>query len=148
MLSVMLRAYSDLLSQKKGLFMAMPLSSCSVSVRVALNSSVWRLAGTAARITSKSLVKSVQPCSSRRSASSRIYQRQLPFGPCITISIMSQNKMSKSNFKLPLGSMTCHILHKIFNKIDFYFLIEGMQMTVHPDKYNDKSRISYRKNKN
>ena len=109
MLSVMLRAYSDLLSQKKGLFMAMPLSSCSVSVRVALKSSVWRLTGTAARITSKSLVKSVQPCSSRRSASSRIYQRQLPFGPCITISIMSQNKMS------PLGSMTCHILQKIFN---------------------------------
>lgn len=33
-------SYSDLLSQKKGWFMAMLFSSCRVSVSVALNSSV------------------------------------------------------------------------------------------------------------
>lgn len=47
-------------------------SSCSVSVRVALKSRVWRLDGTTLRITSRSLVKSVQPCSSSLSASSII----------------------------------------------------------------------------
>lgn len=65
-------SYSDLCSQKKGLFMAMLLSSSSVSVRVALKSSVCRFAGTILRMTSRSLVKSVQPCSSNRSASSKI----------------------------------------------------------------------------
>lgn len=64
--------HSDVLSQKKGLFMAMFFSSCSVSVSVALNSSVCRLAGRIPRITSRSLVKSAQPCSSSLSASSKI----------------------------------------------------------------------------
>lgn len=64
--------HSDLLSQKKGSFMAMFFSSCSVSVSVALNSSVCRLAGKIPRISSRSLVKSVQPCSNSRSASSKI----------------------------------------------------------------------------
>lgn len=68
--------HSDLLSQKNGLFMAMLFSSCRVSVSVALNSSVWRLAGRISKITSRSLVKSVQPCSSSRSASSKICHRR------------------------------------------------------------------------
>lgn len=65
-------SYSDLLSQKKGWFMAILFNSCRVSVSVALNSSVWRLAGNIPMMVSRSLVKSVQPCSRRRSASSII----------------------------------------------------------------------------
>lgn len=64
------RTYSDAASQKKGLFMARLFSSFSVSVSVALNSSVCLRAGTASRITSRSAVKSAQPCSNNRSASS------------------------------------------------------------------------------
>lgn len=66
--------HSDLLSQKKGLFIAMCFSSCSVSVSVALKSRVCLFAGTTVRIVSRSLVKSVQPCSNSRSASSMICQ--------------------------------------------------------------------------
>lgn len=65
--------HSDVLSQKKGRFIATVFSSCSVSVSVALNSSVCRLAGKIPRITSRSLVKSVQPCSNSLSASSIIW---------------------------------------------------------------------------
>lgn len=68
--------YSDLLSQKYGLFMAMLFSCCSVSVSVALNSSVCRLAGRTLMIVSRSLVKSVQPCSNSRSASSMIWHTE------------------------------------------------------------------------
>lgn len=64
--------HSDLLSQKKGLFIAIFFSSCSVSVRVALKSRVCLLAGKKGMIVSRSLVKSVQPCSNSRSASSMI----------------------------------------------------------------------------
>lgn len=66
--------HSDLFSQKKGLFMAMFFSSCRVSVSVALNSSVCRLAGKIPIMVSRSLVKSVQPCSNSRSASSIIWR--------------------------------------------------------------------------
>lgn len=66
-----MKTYSDAASQKNGLFAARPFSSFSVSVSVALNSNVCLRAGTASRITSRSAVKSAQPCSNNRSASSK-----------------------------------------------------------------------------
>ena len=66
-----MKTYSDTASQKNGLFAARLFSSFSVSVSVALNSNVCLRAGTASRITSRSAVKSAQPCSNNRSASSK-----------------------------------------------------------------------------